>query len=155
MTDVDLSAELAAPCTPDELFAQVEDLSTYPEWLTIVPRVELATSAPGDQGPVWMVELRGRIGPLARSKRLRMVRTVHDPGRHARFERRELDGRDHSAWVLDAVVEGSGHESTLVMSLHYGGSFGGSLIEKLLTDEIEASRPRLVERVGERGHDPA
>jgi hypothetical protein len=101
-----------------------------------------------------MVELRGRIGPLARSKRLRMVRTVHEPGRHARFERRELDGRDHSAWMLDAVVKASGRESTLVMSLHYGGSFGGSLIEKLLVDEIAASRPRLAARVGAHGHDP-
>ena len=26
------------------------------------------------------------------------------------------------------------------MSLHYGGSFGGSLLEKLLNDEIGASR---------------
>jgi hypothetical protein len=144
---VDMTARLEAPCPPEELFEQVEDLSTYPEWLTIVPRVEPAAPERGDHGPVWMVELRGRIGPLARSKRLRMVRTVHEPVRHARFERRELDGRDHSPWVLDAVVEGSGHESTLEMSLHYGGSFGGGLVEKLLADEIAASRPRLVARV--------
>jgi hypothetical protein len=61
-----------------------------------------------------------------------------------RFEREELDGRHHSPWVLEAEVREIGpHESTLEMSLHYGGSFGGSLIEKLLHDEIEASRARL------------
>jgi hypothetical protein len=37
--------------------------------------------------------------------------------------------------------------SLLEMSLHYGGTFGGGLVENLLTDEIEASRPRLVSRV--------
>jgi hypothetical protein len=84
-----------------------------------------------------------------------MVRTVHEAGRHARFERRELDGRSHSAWVLDAVVEGADDDSTLEMSLYYGGTFGGSLVEKLLTDEVEASRPRLAARVGSDRHDPA
>ena len=77
-----------------------------------------------------------------------MVRTVHEPGRRVRFERRELDGRDHSPWILEAVVRADGADaSALEMSLHYGGSFGGSMLEKLLNDEIETSRPRLAERV--------
>lgn len=148
MAVVDMFATLHAPCSPSVLFAEVEDLSSYPAWLTIVPRAEVAAASDDDEGPAWLVELRGRIGPLARSKRLRMVRTVHEPGRRVRFERRELDGRDHSPWVLEATVVPAGDESTtLEMSLHYGGSFGGSLLEKLLNDEIEASRPRLEERV--------
>jgi hypothetical protein len=155
MTAVDMSAKLRAPCTSARLFAEVEDLSTYPEWLSIVPRVESTDADEDDRGPVWMVELRGRIGPLARSKRLRMVRTTHEPGRLVRFERRELDGRDHSSWILEARVEPIEDESTLEMSLHYGGSFGGSLVEKLLVEEIEASRPRLVARVRAPGHDRA
>ncbi len=149
-----MSATLHAPCSPSVLFAEVEDLSSYPAWLTIVPRAEPAAASDGDDGPAWLVELRGRIGPLARSKRLRMVRTIHEPGRRVRFVRRELDGRDHSPWVLEATVVPVGDESTtLEMSLHYGGSFGGSLLEKLLNDEIEASGPRLAERVTVASHD--
>ena len=30
------------------------------------------------------------------------------------------------------------------MTLHYGGGFGGNLLERLLSDEIEASKPRLL-----------
>jgi hypothetical protein len=148
MAVVDISATMLAPCSSSVLFAEVEDLTSYPAWLTIVPRAEATEPRDTDEGPAWLVELRGRIGPLARSKRLRMVRTVHEPGRRVRFERRELDGREHSAWVLEASVHADGDEaSTLEMALHYGGSFGGSMLEKLLNDEIEVSRSRLAERV--------
>ncbi len=34
--------------------------------------------------------------------------------------------------------------SRLEMRLHYGGGFGGSVVEHLLTDEIDESRPRLL-----------
>lgn len=149
MTGVDMTVTMQAPCSPAALFAEVEDLANYPEWLSIVPRAEPDPAGGGE--PVWSVELRGRIGPLARSKRLRMVRTVHLPDEHVRFERRELDGRNHSAWVLDAQVRvdptGDPNAAVLEMSLHYGGSFGGAIVENLLTDEIEASRPRLASRV--------
>src|SRR5690606_21973377 len=96
----------------------------------------------------WFVTLRGRIGPLARSKRLRMVRTVHQPpeaGAEGRavFERREVDGRDHSAWVLTATVHGDAGGSELRMDLHYGGSLWVPLLDRLLTSEIESSRARL------------
>jgi hypothetical protein len=33
------------------------------------------------------------------------------------------------------------------MRLHYGGSFGGSLLERMIRDEIERCRPRLLERL--------
>ncbi len=144
MTGVDMSATMNAPCSAELLFAEVDDLSRYPAWLSIVPRAESLDDGATATRPAWSVELRGRVGRLARSKRLRMVRTVHEPARRVRFEREELDGRHHSPWVLEAEVREVGpNESTLEMSLHYGGSFGGSLIEKLLHDEIEASRPRL------------
>jgi hypothetical protein len=52
---------------------------------------------------VWDVELRARLGPLARSKRLRMVRTVRDPETFtATFERDQADGRNHSPWTAAA-----------------------------------------------------
>ena len=64
-------------------------------------------------GSASTVDLRGRLGPFARAKRLRMVRTAHDPDRHARFERVEHDGRDHSPWILDADISSSDAGSTL------------------------------------------
>jgi hypothetical protein len=150
---VDVTSSLDAPCDPHRLYAAVADLGDYPHWLSIVARAVPAEAAAGDAGPAWTVELRARLGPLARSKRLRMVRTVADEPRRLRFERRELDGRAHSAWVLDAEVEpgpGSGPApSRLTMRLHYGGALGTATLERMLATEIDRSRPRLLARLGE------
>ena len=148
--DVDLTEHLDAACSADHLFSLVEDLEGYPAWLTIVPTAVAADAGvvdddptDGDAGPAWSVELRGRIGPLARSKRLRMVRTEHEPPRRVCFERHERDGRDHAPWVLEAEVEPTEAGSRVTMHLHYGGGFGGAVLERMLRDEIERSRPRL------------
>lgn len=146
---MDLTATLEAPCTPAALFEWVEDLGRYPRWLDIVPRAEAVDPVPTDPGPAWRVDLRGRLGPFARAKRLRMVRTVHrapdgSAGGQARFERAEHDGREHSPWVLDALVGATDEGSRLQMSLHYGGRLWMPVLERLLTDEIERSRPRLL-----------
>ena len=138
-------AELEAPCSVERLFEEVDDLMRYPAWLTIVPR-----AVPADDGDAWIVDLRGRLGPMARSKRLRMIRTAHEAPHHCRFERDEQDGRSHSAWVLDATIESTGEStSKLTMRLHYGGTFGGSLLKRMLGDEIERSRPALLALVAE------
>jgi len=145
---VDLRASLEADCTPDTLFEWVGGLDTYDRWLEIVPRTTDAEPIDGDPGPAWHVTLRGRLGPLARSKRLRMVRTEHTrpvgevPG-CAVFERRETDGREHATWRLTATVEPTPTGSCLVMDLHYGGSLWVPLLDRVLTSEIEASRQRL------------
>lgn len=151
---VDLSADLDAACTPEVLFAQVADLGGYPDWFGIVHRavvdplhMDVAVMPGGAEG-AWLVDLRGRLGPMARSKRLRMVRTVCDEPVRVRFERSELDGRNHSAWVLDASVAAIDGGSRLTVNLHYGGSFGGALLRRMLLDEIEQARPRLAELVG-------
>ena len=61
---MDLTAELDAPCPPDVLFAHVDDLGGYPEWLEIVERAEAAELHPDDDGDAaWLVDLRGRLGP--------------------------------------------------------------------------------------------
>lgn len=155
---MDVVAELVAPCPPAELYHWVEDLDRYPQWLEIVTRsVRL-------DDDTWEIDLRGRLGPLARSKRLQMVRTVHD-GASVRFERSEQDDRDHSPWVLDVTVTPAGHRakaddstqaddgqgdgsrnvcSELRMHLHYGGRLFGPVLERLLRDEIERSRERLL-----------
>jgi hypothetical protein len=143
---VDVTAELVAPCEPRVLFELVADLGTYPDWLDIVARAVPAGSGDGDgegDGAAWSVDLRGRLGPLARSKRLRMVRTVCEAPREVRFERREHDGRQHSPWTLTATVTAGGTTSTLRMHLHYGGRLAGPVVERLLAEEIERSAPRL------------
>ena len=146
---MDVTAELVAPCGVEELFVWVGDLASYPAWLDIVPVAVPADPHPEDRGPAWMVDLRGQMGPFARSKRLRMVRVVHQPPLSVRFERFEHDGRDHSAWALQAEVEPleteNAHPASLLrMRMQYGGALGGPIVEKLLADEIIRSGPRLL-----------
>jgi hypothetical protein len=142
---VDVTADLVAPCNPDELYAWIDDLGRYPDWLDIVPRAVRLDFHEDDPGPAWSVDLRGRLGPFARSKRLRMVRTAAERPRVVRFERLEHDGRRHSPWVLRAEVTDLGEGgSRLTMHLHYGGSLGGPVVERLLAEEIRRSRPRLL-----------
>ena len=146
---MDVVASLEAPCPVTALFTWVDDLARYPDWLDIVPRAVAVDAHPEDVGPAWSVDLRGRLGPFARAKRLRMVRTVHQPDQHARFERCEHDARQHSAWVLDATVEPATDGSTLTMRLHYGGRLWVPALDRLLAEEIERSRPRLLARLAQ------
>lgn len=145
---MDVHATLEAPCGAAELFAFVDDLAKYPAWMDLVHRVEPFVVA-DDESPAWQVELRGRVGPLARSKRLRMQRTVHDTELHrVVFERAEGDGRKHSPWVLTAQVVQRDELSELLMHLHYGGAlWTGGVLERVLGDQITQGRQRLVELV--------
>lgn len=145
---VNFVAELEAPCEAERLFRLVDDLTAYPQWLEIVERAEIVASHTSDSGDrAWLVDLRGRVGPLARSKRLRMVRTECSPPASVRFERRELDGRRHGSWVLDARIVEEDGLSRLVMHLSYGGAIAGKVFELLLHDAVERSRPALLEAV--------
>lgn len=135
---MDVVAEVDVVCSAAELFGWVDDLTRYPEWLEIVDR-----AVPGDDGS-WAIDLRGRLGPLARSKRLRMVRSVLEPDQRVVFQRAELDGRQHSDWRLSAEVTETDSGSHLRMHLHYGGSLFGPVLERVLRDEIERSKYRLV-----------
>ncbi len=135
---MDIEAELNAPCTPEVLFGWVRDLDRYPMWLEIV------TQAQPNDDDSWAVDLRGRMGPLARTKRLRMVRSELVESKRVVFERVEVDGRDHSPWTLTADVSADDGGARLVMSLHYGGGLFEPLIERVLRDEIERSRARLL-----------
>ena len=134
-----MTADLEAPYPPEAVFPWVEDLGRYPAWLDIVPR------SVADGEDAWLVDLRGRLGPLARSKRLRMARVRHEAPTTVRFERDERDGRQHSPWVLEAEVQPTAAGSRLTMRLHYGGSLFGPVLEHVLGDEIERSRQRLLD----------
>ena len=143
---MEVRAFLDAPCAPEALRPWIDDLIRYPDWLDIVPHAVVAPTHPADAGLAWSVDLRGRLGPFARAKRLRMVRTEHD-AHHARFERAEHDGRQHAAWVLDAQITEQDGGSRLTMTLHYGGRLWIPALDRLLAEEIERSRPRLLERL--------
>ncbi len=149
---MEVRADLVAACPPEEVFAWVEDLARYPAWMGLVHRVQ-AEPPHGEGAPAaWLIELRGRVGPFARSKRLRMVRTSLERPVSVRFERQEVDGRRHSAWVLDARVAaldpggsaGEAERSRLEMSLQYEGRWWSPMLERVLMDEIASARDRLL-----------
>ena len=144
---MDVHASLEAPCNADTLFGLVDDLAVYPRWIDLVHRADPLSMAEWDvvSDALWQVELRARIGPLARSKRLRMKRTEHDVvARHVVFTRSEADSRRHSAWVLTADVRPSEAGSELTMHLHYGGGlWTGGVLERALADQITNGKERL------------
>lgn len=140
---MDISAELVAACPPEELFGWVADLRTYPQWLGLVERVE---SEDGTDD-AWIVDIGARIGPFARSKRLRMVQVTHEVPSRVVYEREELDGRDHGVWRMTADVVSEGDASRLTIDLHYDGSLWGPVLEPVLAAEVERSRARLLDLV--------
>jgi len=113
------------------------DLGTYPAWLTLV------TNAEPDGDDAWLITLRARLGPLARSKRLRMVRTELLE-QSVRFERVETDGRDHSEWVLTASLEPASEATCDVkVHLHYGGALWSAPLEIVLASFEGSAAERL------------
>ena len=141
---MDIRVDVNLPCSAKELLPFIDDLAQYPSWMCLVHAV-----VPEADNQAWQVELRGKIGPFARSKRLRMVQIETSSAEHVRFERAEVDGRSHSAWVLDAKVSHKGSTTTLNMTLHYGGRLFSNVVERALHDEIEASKQRLRELVAQ------
>ena len=114
--------------------AVLQDLSTYQFWLDLVDHVEPSEPADADPGPAYLVTLIAKIGPFARRKRLRMVRQeINESG--ATFQRREVDRREHSEWVLGAHAE-PGEPTTVSMRLAYGGGLWSEVLERVLEDQI-------------------
>jgi hypothetical protein len=158
--DIRVDTELA--CVPEVAHRHLVDLDAYPQWLGLVRRVDAQPDGS------WLVELRGRLGPIARSKRLRMVRTTNDPpsqvaaGQIERdqiardqielgrivfgrivFEREELDGRDHGMWRLVAEIAGAPVGCRVDVTLHYSGAGWIPLLDRVLADEIERAKAAL------------
>ncbi|NBV73741.1 MAG: SRPBCC family protein [Actinobacteria bacterium] len=150
MMDLDEVIDLNAP--RDQVVEVLSDLASYAEWLEIVALAERA-GPEMDGSPVWTVELRARIGPFARTKRLRMVRTVMDIGPDRTdlvFTRSEEGKRDYSEWTLSvAVTDSSEGASRVVIHLHYGGSlWTPGPLERVLADQVRVGRERLSRVVG-------
>ncbi len=125
-----------------DVFEQLATLDRYPAWMRLVHRAEALP--PDDGRPAWRVELRARVGPFARSKQLRMVRTVHEPPHRVRFERVQDDERDHAAWILAATVDEVDGGARVVTELTYSGKlWGSSVLERVLEDEIGRGKAAL------------
>ncbi len=146
MAPVLVEATLDTDAPVADLFSWVDDLSRYAAWLDLVRSAERSATGP-DGSDAWEVVLSARIGPLRRSKRLRMVRTEHEStaeGGRVRFERGELDEREHAAWVLDATVRADGPSaSRLYMTLRYDGGLWGPLLEPVLNEQIATGKRNL------------
>ena len=139
---MDVIATVEVPVAPEKLFGYISDLVNYESWLEIVHSVKLFDANS------WTVELRARLGPFARSKRLRMVRTSCDEPNSVVFERVEKDERRHSSWVLSATVSKTTTGSSLETKLHYSGSlFTGGLLERALADQIKTGREKLIQQL--------
>ena len=146
MGQVDHRFSRSIDAEPSRVFELVAELDSYPDWLDLVDEVERCEASPDDPlDRAWLITLRARIGPLARSKRLRMIRTILDEPTRARFERREIDGRSHAPWVLDATVEPgpSPTSAVLTMDLQYGGRLWSSVLDGVLATQVDAAVQKL------------
>lgn len=128
--------------TPPTVFVWVDDLGRYRQWMQLVHAVEPTGDEHGR--PAWDVELRAQVGPLARSKRLRMVRTTHEPSVRVVFARDEIDGRQHAPWVLTAELAPSRSGTDLTMTLRYGGGlWTGVVLQRVLDDAVRQGSESL------------
>ena len=142
---MDLDAVAIVTASVSAVVGVLEDLATYPHWLTIVGAATPATRHDDDAGPAWAVDLVGRVGPLVKRKRVRMVRVAPDvEGGTVRFERSELDGRSHNEWILTGSASLSENGGTVVrVGIHYGGGGGLPGADRLLRQEVRRAGDRL------------
>ena len=144
---MDLIASVEVPVSVEKLFAYVADLANYSSWLEFVYKVEVVGDS-SETDATWHVELRAKLGVLARSKRLRMTRTLCEPTRLVVFERREQDSRRHSDWVLRVTVSPTATGSRLETNLYYSGNlFTGGILERALNEQIATGREKLIQQL--------
>ncbi len=100
-----------------------------------------AATACGDG--VWDVELRAKVGMFARSKRLRMRRTVDSDSLYV-FERDEEDGRKHSPWLMRVTLTPTDSGSLVSIDLSYGGNlWTAGVLDRVLAAQVDAGKARL------------
>lgn len=139
---VHTTESVVVPADAATTFPHVADLDRYPAWMRLVHRADRIA---GDDTAAWDVEIRARVGPFARSKRLRMERTRLDPDTAVEFQRAETDGRSHARWRLAVELSAADEGATLVtMHLDYDGAlWTGGLLDRVLDDEIRRGRSGL------------
>lgn len=131
---VHTSSTVTLPVPASRVIPWLDDLSRYPEWM---PLVHAASPAGPD---TWDVELRATIGVFARSKRLRMRRTVATGARIV-FERDENDGRVHAPWVLEVSLAEVQGGCAVTMDMTYGGSlWTAGVLDRVLAQHVEMGK---------------
>ena len=131
------SSSLELPVELAVVHPYVSDLKKYEEWMPLIHSV----SPVGDDA--WEVELRAKVGLLARSKRLRMRRTNNSPELIV-FEREESDGRKHSAWTLRVLAKSCATGCEVTMELAYGGTlWTAGILDRVLAAQVEAGKAGL------------
>lgn len=133
------SVDIAAPLV--SVLPHVNTLDEYPAWMPLIHSIE----ADGDNA--WIVELRAKVGVFARSKRIRMRRTINTESRIV-FEREENDGRSHSPWTLSAELHETSGITTVTMHLAYGGSlWTAGVLDRILAAQVDAGKANLVKKI--------
>lgn len=135
------SSSVDVPVAVDAVRPFVEDLVAYPAWMPMVHNVITV-----DDG-VWSVELRAKVGVFARSKKLRMRRTMNEENIIV-FERDEDDGRQHSPWVMRVSLSPSAKGTNVTIDLSYGGSlWTAGILDRVLASQVDAGKSGLVRAV--------
>jgi len=131
------SSSVSLAAASDVVRPFVADLTKYPEWMPLVH----SAVAIGDD--VWDVELRAKVGVFARSKRLRMRRTLNTDTLYV-FERDEDDGRRHSPWMMRVSLTPSDSGSTVAIDLSYGGNlWTAGVLDRVLASQVDAGKVAL------------
>ena len=131
------SSDVIVAVEPAVVHPYVADLARYVEWMPMVHGVEAV-----DAG-VWNVELRAKVGVFARSKRLRMKRTVNT-SQHIVFERDEIDGKRHSPWTMAIALQATEAGSVVTVDLSYGGTlWTAGILDRVLAAQVEAGKTGL------------
>lgn len=135
------SSSVELSVAPSVVHPYVSDLARYADWMPLVHSVKAA-----DEN-VWEVELRAKVGVLARSKRLRMRRTNNSEELIV-FERDESDGRMHSSWTLRVNTVPSTIGCVVTMELSYGGTlWTAGILDRVLASQVEAGKAALIQVV--------
>lgn len=135
---------------PAAVLAEVSDLPGYPAWHGMVKAVE-------PDGDGWLVDLEAKVGPFKQSTRVRLVRAEADEGAggargQVRFVRAELDGKEHSRWELEGIVDPATGEGPCTLTFRVASDKSSPLIgmaEPILRAEVERSAVRLRQRLAQ------
>lgn len=152
---MNVEADFEAPCPPELLFSIVEDLAEISPWLDLLGDAVPCSPAQGDIGPAWDSTFAIKLGPLTKTKDVRLVRIVHKAPSEVVYERHEVpvEGRDPSQiamWRLTLKVRPVDSGSRLDVHVFYGGDALGDMAEGILTKELKKSRPALLKEVKSR-----
>ena len=135
------SSSVYVPVASNVVRPFVENLSAYPAWMPMVHQVIALSDF------VWSVELRAKVGVFARSKALRMRRTVNEDNVIV-FEREEDDNRHHSSWVMRVALSPSTGGTNVTIDLSYGGTlWTAGILDRVLASQVDAGKEALVRAV--------